>query len=323
MKQVIKYAALIFALILAASIIGGCLTAGVAIAREIMDRTSVDDNYSDGSNGIWYRDEEGDVVFMGIHFGGRDDAKSGSESFIGSEISSLYVESSMGELIIDTWAQDQILVEYENIPETYEIYSNNGTLVIEKEDGIFFWNSFFSNDTKIHITVPENRVFGGVKVDKGSGSGKLTGFSADTLTVESGSGSMTISEVTAQKTVLDSGSGAFNVRNSSLGEASMDSGSGFVNFENITAGNLVLDSGSGRVDVSGVLTGNCVFDTGSGSVDVEIYGREEDYNVRADMGSGSFYFNGKKIDDIRTDNRDAKHLLVFEAGSGRVSVEFK
>ncbi len=323
MKQVIKYAALIFALILAASIIGSCLTAGVAIAREIMDRTSVDDNYSNGSNGIWYRDEEGDVVFMGIHFGGKDDAKSGSESFVGSEIDSLYVESYIGELVIDTWAQDQILVVYENIPETYEIYSNDGTLVIEKEDGIFLWGTFTSNNTKINITVPEGQVFGKVEVDKGSGRGEITGLSADMLKVDSGSGSMTISEVTVQKTVLDSGSGAFNVRNSSLGETSMDSGSGFVNFENITAVNLVLDSGSGRVDVSGVLTGNCVFDTGSGSVDVEIYGSEEDYNVRADMGSGSFYFNGKKTDDIRTDNRDAKHLLVFDAGSGRVSVEFK
>lgn len=65
MKRVIKYAALIFALVLAASIIGGCLTAGVALVRVIADNTENGEEYNRNSgdgNGIWYRDEDGDGI---------------------------------------------------------------------------------------------------------------------------------------------------------------------------------------------------------------------------------------------------------------------
>ncbi len=345
MKQVIKYAAVIFALILAASIIGGCLTAGVAIAKNIVEKTEDNgDRNNKNDNGIWYRDEDGDVVFLGMHFGGSEEVMSGSEEFDASVIDSLELEGMSGELIIETWEGDFIAVLYESISEDYEIYNDGGTLVIKRDGNNFFWDHSFIETPKIRVRVPEGKQFKEVEVDKGSGSAKISGISAkdfnmdngsggvgisnvtaERIHVDSGSGGVNISDVEAEKSVFNSGSGSFVVQNSSLGGSSMDTGSGFVNLENIVAENLVLETGSGRVDVSGILTGNCMFESGSGSLNVVVYGEEKDYNFRTDMGSGSFYLNGRKEDKEKqnVEYADADHLLVFDAGSGRVSLEFK
>lgn len=302
MKQVIKYFSVGFALILAASIIGGCLTAGVEIVKAITENAEW--QWGNNGNGIWYREENGDVVFLGIRFGGNTEVKSGSEIYPASDIRAMRLEVSAGELLVEVWESEDISVVYENIPETYEIQNRQGVLEIERKEDIFIWNSMIEKTPKIKICVPATMKFEEIAVDSGSGSVKL-------------------SDVSTEKFHVDTGSGPVTVENSYLGEASADTGSGLVNFEQITAEHMVVDSGSGRVNVAGYLSGNCVFDTGSGSVNVEIYGEAEEYDIRADVGSGSLYLNGDKVKDTTIKHEDAENLLVFDTGSGRVSVEFK
>jgi len=325
MKQLIKYAALLFALVLAASIIGGCLSIGVALVQGFRDEISFSGEWNNGSNEIWHRTEEGEVVFLGMKFGDAGKVKSGSETFAGSEIDSLNIEVGSGTLVVEAWDSNSILVEYENIPESYEFFVDGDTLVIERETNVFLWGQNFLEMPKIHVSVPVSMVFDEVEVDKGSGSATLVGLSAKVLEVDNGSGSLEIVNATAKESKFNSGSGSFTVKSSDIGNASMDAGSGSVNFEDIVAVNMVLDTGSGRVDVSGILTGNCVFESGSGSLNVVVYGEEKDYNFSTDMGSGSFYLNGRKEDDaeLSIEHTNAKHLLMFDAGSGRVSLEFK
>lgn len=302
MKQVIKYFSVGFALILAASIIGGCLTAGVEIVKAITEKAEW--QWGNNGNGIWHREENGDVVFLGIRFGGNTEVKSGSEIYPASDIHAMRLEVSAGELLVEAWESEDISVVYENIPETYEIQNRQGVLEIERKEDIFIWNSMIEKTPKIKICVPATMKFEEIAVDSGSGSVKL-------------------SNVSTEKFHVDTGSGPVTVENSYLGEASADTGSGLVNFEQITAEHMVVDSGSGRVNVAGYLSGNCVFDTGSGSVNVEIYGEAEEYDIRADVGSGSLYLNGDKVKDTTIKHEDAENLLVFDTGSGRVSVEFK
>lgn len=343
MKQVIKYAAVIFALVLAATIIGGCLTAGVTVVRMLVEKTedSTGDSANGENNGIWYRDENGTVVFMGIRFGGSAAVKSGSEMFVGSEITSLDAEILSGEFVMKAWEQDYISVEYENVPEDYEFKNDNGTLKIRHDGGVFWFGMNLTETPKITVYVPADLEFKNVIVEKGSGSAKLSDVTATTLKVDSGSGSVSISgawakelrvdsgsgsvnisDVETEKMVLDSGSGSVTVKNSVLGETALDTGSGSVTFDEVTAKNLVVDSGSGRVNYTGYLTGNCVFDAASGSINLEIYGKEEDYNIRADLGSGGLYINGTKEKDTYIEYDDASNLLVFDAGSGRISIKF-
>ncbi len=302
MKQTIKYAAVIFAFILAASIIGGCLTAGVAVFQMIAEKTELLEG-GDG-NGIWYRDEDGDVVFLGMHFSGKGDVKSGTEEFNGSDITSLDFEVMSGELEIETWGENYISVSYEDIPENYRIYNDNGTLVIEKEEEFFVLQTSFVQKARIQVSVPEDMTFREIKIEKGSGAASVCDIRTEKLHMESGSGAVTVS-------------------NCVLGETSMDTGSGSVTLANVTAKNLVVESGSGRVDFSGTLTGNSVLDTGSGSINMELLGKQEDYNIRADLGSGGMYINGSKVKNTNIEHDGADNMLIFDTGSGRVSIEFK
>lgn len=344
MKRLIKYAALIFALVLSASIIGGCLTLGVSLVRDITEEFSYPEELEGKDNTLWHRDENGDVFFLGMHFGSDSgEVKSGSEQFSAEEITSLDIHVGSAELIVEVSDGDVIYVEYENIPVEYEFYIDDETLVIDKEDRInFVWNVSFTEMPKIHVSVPATKVFDKVNVDKGSGSAKLIGLlvedcnidngsgglgisnvTAEELSVDSGSGGVNISDTKAKKSVFDSGSGSFIVKNCELGETSMDSGSGTVMMEDIIAKNMRTEAGSGRVEISGILTGKCDFESGSGSMSVVVYGNEDDYNYRTDMGSGSFYLNGKKAEkNYNKDDKRAQYLLTFDAGSGRVSLEF-
>lgn len=346
MKKLIKYAALLFALVLAASIIGGCLTLGVSLVQGIQDELSYRTEFTDNeNNNLWYRTEEGDIVFLGLQIaesGGK--VKSGSEQFTASEIVSLDVNIGSVELTVEPWESNTILVEYENVPVEYKFYVKDKTLVIAQKDNLsFLWNVSFTETSKIHVRVPGSQVFEKITVDKGSGSAMLIDLSVDEINVDNGSGGLSISGVTTQKLTVDSGSGGVNisdskseksvlnsgsgaviVENCELGESSVDSGSGFVDLENIVAKNLMVETGSGKVDISGILTGDCGFDSGSGSLNVVVYGNEEDYNISTDMGSGSFYLNGKKKSkDFEKENKRAKYLLEFDVNSGRVSLEFK
>ena len=366
MKRIIKYAAVAFALILAASIIGGCLTAGVAVVRKLVEKTADRETTEGGrteaaENGLWHRDENGDIIFMGIRFGNNGAVKSGSEEFAGKEISAMEIEGLSGELILEAWDGNTILVTYENIAEEYEIFQDGEVLKIQCDKGWLSINTSFNQLPKIHVQVPANQVLENVNVDKGSGSMKMTGITADSIQVDSGSGSVNISEVSgeelavesgsgsvkisgvavkefrvdsgsgsvtveevaAEKTVLDSGSGTVTVKNSSVGETRVDTGSGFVNFEEVDARDCSVESGSGRVNFLGALTGECKFDTSSGSVNLELYGEEEDYNIWADLGSGGLYINGDKVKDTDIEYDDAENTLRFEAGSGRISIKFQ
>ena len=345
MKQLIKYAALLFALVLAASIIGGCLTLGISLVQGIQDELSYRTEFENGEdNSIWYRDENGDVIFLGMHFSNDSgEVKSGSEQFTLAGITSLDINVGSAALVVDVWEGEEILVEYENIPVEYEFFIEDETLVIDREDGIsFIWNVSFTETPKIRVSVPAAMVLEKVNVDKGAGSATLTGLLADDVSVDNGSGGLGISKVftkrlyvdsgsggvnisdcIAEKSVFNSGSGSFVVENCELGETSMDAGSGTVRMEDIAAKNMLLETSSGRAEVSGVLTGRCEFESGSGSLSVVVYGNEEDYNYRVDMGSGSFYYNGKKAEKYSKEDKRAQYLLDFEAGSGRVSLEFK
>lgn len=347
MKRLIKYAALLFALILSSSIIGGCLLAGVSIARRIAEKTEVitESNGNNDENNFWYWDGDGRLVFR---FGNKSvvssvEVKSGSEQFTASEINSLDIDIGSAELIVEVWENDDIFVEYENIPVDYKFYIEDETLVIKRKDNIsFVWNVSLHETPKLHVSVPAAKLFETITVDKGSGSAKLTGFLAGNVYVDNGSGGLEISKVKAEKLSLDSGSGGVNisdcrfeksvfnsgsgsflVKNCALGVTTMESGSGTVILEDVSAKNIRTDAGSGRVEISGVLTGMCEFESGSGSLNVLVYGREEDYNYRTDMGSGSFYLNGKKKDkDYNKEDKRAEYLLVLEAGSGRVYLDF-
>ena len=238
---------------------------------------------------------------------------------------------------------DVLAIEAVNVTDEYKISQANGKLSIVQKTPqikIGFWFDSASEKETVTVTVPKEIFMEQVKVKSGSGKVSLEDFQTDSLAVDSGSGSVAVRDVTTKRMYIDSGSGkvsltstnaentelitgsgGIHVEDAKLGVFRLDSGSGSVTMRNIIAEKAKVDSGSGSVLVEGTLTGTCEFETGSGSLTMRLDGREEDYLVKAECGSGTFRMNGKKREDgIYGTNVNGE--LIIDSGSGSVNVEF-
>lgn len=240
---------------------------------------------------------------------------------------------------------EKLAIEATDVTDEYQIHCANGKFSIVQDtpwiqmEWLFFVGDVTERE-KVVVTIPEEFYSEQVKVNSGSGKVILESFQTDNLTVDSGSGSVNVSDVKTKRMNIDSGSGrvtltntnteetelitgsgGISVEDAKLGKLRLDSGSGSVTMRNVVAENAMVDSGSGSVLVEGKLTGTCEFETGSGSLTLRLDGREEDYLVKADCGSGAFRINGKKREE-GSYGTNVEGKLSIDSGSGSVNVEF-
>ena len=348
MKNLIKYCAILFALVLAGTIISSCVRAGMLVVRAIADDDfgqikidgevvfDVNDLVEEGA----FEEVDGGFRMFGIQFGGTRETKNGA-FYVTEPVHEIQVDGVNGELEI--MRGDTFSVTYQKIPVDYKIEIQDGKLILKDESKKVFVINFEPDDARLCLMIPEDVELTKLTVDNGSGtlavsdviaenivldggSGNMSAQNiiTDKLVVDGGSGGVKLTNVTAKQSRMDMGSGALSVAYSVLGDTRVDSGSGSCNFETVQANNLTVDGGSGRIVYQGELTGNCIFESGSGSVRLDIDGNKENYNIRASLGSGGFYVNGKKESSgiYAYNNGSAEHTLVFNTGSGRVSVNF-
>lgn len=348
MKNLIKYCAILFALLLAGTIISSCVRAGMLIVRGIADKNfgqikidgevvfDVNDLVEEGA----FEEVDGGFRMFGIQFGGEREVKSGTFD-VTEPVQEIVVDGVNEELVIKRG--DVFRVTYTDIPVDYQIEMKDGKLVLHDETKRVFVVNFDTPKAYLCLTVPESVELTKLTVDNGSGKLTMTDVTAETIMLDGGSGSMSaenvitdklvidggsggvkLSNVTAKQSRFDMGSGSLSVKYSLLGVTKVDGGSGNCNFETVQAMNLTVDGGSGRVVYKGELSGNCIFDSGSGSIRLDIEGSKSDYDIRADLGSGGLYVNGKKEGSgiYVYNNGSAENSLVFSTGSGRVSVNF-
>lgn len=239
------------------------------------------------------------------------------------EITSISVSCSCKINIIKG---DELKVDAVDVPETCRLECRDGQITIKDEKKNGFINfSFFSDlleNSVVTITVPEDFAAKLIKIDSGSGKVRILDVSCQKLVIDSGSGSVEIQNLETEQTDLDTGSGSVQISDSVLGSVNMDSGSGRITMTRVTAENVDVDGGSGKIDYIGVLSGNCRFESGSGSITMKLTGREEDYSISVESGSGGCYLNGKKVKD-GTYGRGTSGKLLLDSGSGRITVEFE
>ncbi len=327
-QRVVKYCAIVFAVMLAVSIISLIIQAGVGVISglHLIDKMT------------------GTSVFEEIEVTD-DDFISYTKDFETAGIENLEIHNYYGTMVIK--AGDTFHVEAVNVPENFIAEVQNNTLYIGYEENPastvsfwFNWNNWNLN-TEITITVPESYIADQALINSGSGKITIDGVNADQLVVDSGSGSVTISNCETQWFDLDSGSGSvtaseiesvnagFNsssgsvkISDSDLGAVTFDSGSGSVTMEEVDITDFMLDSGSGRVKVSdGSIRGNITINSGSGYVTVVADGIIDLYDIDTDAGSGGIWINGEKKNDYEKDNKGNEYNLTIDGGSGRVSVD--
>ena len=295
-ERIVKYAAMAFAVLLSFGIIVGILT-GVLSAAGMMSE---------------------DISFFQAEQVKQEDI---TKEF--SNVKNLKVDISFGK--VEIIEGHTFRVTATNIPADCVIALQNETLVVEKEDGVFVLPFFhWKQNEKAHILieVPSGFVAHTVELESGAGAFFVEKLSAENLILDTGSGSFVGKQLSATKTTMDTGSGNVTIEDATLGELTLESGSGLVRMREVTAHDVEFDSGSGSISIEGSLTGDCSFDTGSGRVDLLLYGDRKEYRILTELGSGSFWLDGNRIKEDTIDI-SAKHTLDFDAGSGRVSVEFR
>lgn len=318
-QKVIKYCAMAFAIFLSVVILGTIVSVAIGVTTGIA-----------GVNFLLDGDEERINL---------------SEEYSVEEAKTLGITSVLVDCNAEITVKpgDVLAIDAVDVTDEYEIRQENGRFSIVQKTPqikIGFWFGNASERETVTVTIPQELSMEQVKVLSGSGATAITWITAESVTIDSGSGRVTAEDVTAKHFYVDSGSGRVNitrakttetelftgsggvtVEDSDLGKLVLDTGSGAVRMENVAATAADVDTGSGAVSFAGVLTDTCEFETGSGSLTIRLDGREEDYRVKAECGSGTFRINGRKKDDGSYGN-NVKGELLIDSGSGSVNVEF-
>lgn len=301
LQKVIKYCAMAFAIVLSIGIFAGIASFVAGMVSGVL-----------GEAGFY---DEKDRINLSKQYSEEEIAEKG--------INSIVIDCS-GEITV---RQGEVLsVEAFDVTEDYEIRLESGRVSLKNYGSDFFdnWFSWFENATveeRVVITIPAGFEPEEMKIYSGSGKVSVEELAADLLVIDSGSGKVGVRNVTLSETEFDTGSGSVVVEDSELGRLMLDSGSGAISMKNVTAKDAEIDSGSGAVAIAGELTGDCDFDTGSGAISLDLIGKEEDYRIEADCGSGTFRVNGRKLDD-GSYGSNVKGKLNIDSGSGSVSIEF-
>lgn len=294
-QKTIKYAAMAFGILLAAVIIGGAAITVLKIT------------------GVFGRDKG---TGKSIDF---------NKDFSSKDIENLDFENLSGTMEITTG--NSFRIEAKNVPEEFVAKIENDTLIVayekKKQWNIFPWID--ENDrVEITITVPKDFQAEEIQISNGSGKVKMNGLKSDFLLLDNGSGRMDAEEIDCGSMELSSGSGPVVVKQAVVTNSiEIDAGSGNITLESIESQGLEFSGGSGGFELSGRVDGDISIDSGSGRTTFSLQNARSEYNIDADIGSGTFWLNGdKKKDDYVEKNQGAEYEIEVNSGSGRVSIEF-
>lgn len=256
-QKVIKYCAIVFAIILTVSIIGGILRA---------------------------------VASITFIFGGRDAAGDMKIYNISKTIDELDIDISAANFEIQT--DDDFRIESNH--KYLSVLEKNGKLKISENKSI--WTSY-SGTVKIIIYIPESTIFNNVKIVTGAGKVTFSKLNTETLDLELGAGEASIDSLTAEESAdIDGGAGKVTISGGALNNLDLDMGVGGFDLTSRLSGDCDLDYGVGsaeltllgdkddyRIEIDKGL-GNATID-GKEMRDGEIYGNGEN-KIYIDGGVG-------------------------------------
>ncbi len=225
-EKAIKTIAIVIAVFVVIVIIGGIVTAVVAITS-IFSSEKAGEMFADGAK----KAVESTVTLINV-----------DEDFDVSEIDNLEVINSIGTVTICHTNTDTIHVSGKNLNEPSMIEMRGSTLYVESAAvnvelfGIKLGEKINEEDIGIKIEIPED-------------------FEFDSVYLENGMGSLTVDEITAETLRISSGMGGLNCKNISAETTKLDAGVGNIDMEFVGTMNdydMNLNPGLGSITVGGV-----------------------------------------------------------------------
>lgn len=205
-QKLIKGFAITFAILIAVTIVGGIVTAILAVTsifsfNEIQhSEVSVEEDYD------LHEHESEPPVLQNIE-----------ESFPIYEVDSLEIENAVGDLKIEAADIDDIQVTGVNLSTASKVELSGDTLRIENTAvkvvlfGIKMGEKVTNVNPGVTVRVPRGFAFDEVQVESGVGTVKMDGITAKELYLASGTGTIDATDITCGDIDIDAGVGEVNI----------------------------------------------------------------------------------------------------------------
>lgn len=231
------------------------------------------------------------------------------DTYQASEVQSLTIDASYGEVYITSNDGSDIIIEAQNVSGSYKTSQNNGVLSIveDREEGKFGWGIFDGvHHSILHISIPKGMNFNQVTLQIGAGKMDIEDMQAEQLSVDIGAGDFSGNAVHITK------------------ESNLKIGTGELTLDAVLH-NIALDCGAGKADLSGTLTGDIDLTCSVGAVNFKTRGKESDFNYDIKCGVGDVRIGNNDYSGLSNSknlDNNADQNLTIDCGVGNVTVEF-
>lgn len=218
-----------------------------------------------------------------------------------TNITKLKIECKLSNLKIEKG--EEFKVEASSITDKFYCKEEKGTLEIkDKTEFRLFYDTV--NNSRITIYIPDNNKLENIEIETGAGEVRIEEFFADNLKLKLGAGNVKISNINIDK------------------KTEIDGGVGKVIIEKSILNNLDLDCGVGEFEMTAKLLGNSDIDCGVGRLSINLVGNENDYEILAKKGLGSFTINSKEVQD-NTKYGNGENYITIDAGVGSTNIKYE
>jgi len=255
-------------------------------------------------------------------------AENGFYTFAKGDIRDLNIQSSMANVIIQTWDGDEVVIDLGGVPKEIErnVTLNAKLLDVNIGDLTSHWTHFIrlrslrnSNQAAlVIINLPKD-------------------LKAEDFTLITGLGTANVEAIEASHFYADLGMGQFNIDTlrATTANVSIGMGQGFIGDFTIT--DLMTTVGMGQLNGRGILYGNLGIDNGMGQTNLilrEAEGgksafRANNFDYEITYGMGSVTIGGLNHAGIggsiqgQTETSDHMHRLYVDNGMGTVTIDFE
>lgn len=207
-----------------------------------------------------------------------------NESIDASNITNISVESGFIDIDIKKSSTDKIEVRCTNVPESFYVKADGGTLKISQNSSDFnFFLSFNSwmivnRQRTAEIYLPEKE-YENVICNTGTGNLDLYDITCGRLEIDTGTGNTKVINMVCKTADLDTGTGNLNVDGFKCeGSCSVDTGVGNSKIKNSEVGGLDCDVGVGNMNYYGAVNGDITADCGIGNTNIYLTNPASDFN---------------------------------------------
>ncbi len=214
-QKIIKYCATALAVFLIVTIIGGAVTAMLAIS---------------GVNSLKNEIKENKAEFSQL-----------KEYTVSGEVEKLDIEVGAADIVIEKG--DTLTVKYSGV--NFDFSEEKGKLEIENDD-----DSFLGIDAagKLIITVPGKMSFKKVALNAGAGDVYIESLSCDSLDLDLGAGQLDIDSVKVKKDAnIDGGAGEMAIASGDINNLDISLGVGKAEIKALLGGKSTVEAGVGEL----------------------------------------------------------------------------